>query len=65
VAGISLEMVGIIMMLGGIAGIVLGFAQWRRTGVARRTEVGDDPAARPVAPDAGGRRVVEERHDVV
>ncbi|GGL12134.1 hypothetical protein Sme01_68660 [Sphaerisporangium melleum] len=62
-AGVDINVVGVILMLGGIAGLLFGIwrlTNVRRTAVTRATAV-DDPM-HPVAPVETARtRVYEER----
>ncbi|GAB3905909.1 DUF6458 family protein [Microbispora bryophytorum] len=56
IAGLDIQVIGVILMVGGLAGLLFGI--WRLTTVRRRTTV---TAAAPVDAAATRRHVYEER----
>ncbi|WP_327047508.1 DUF6458 family protein [Microbispora sp. NBC_01189] len=56
IAGLDIQVIGVILMVGGLAGLLFGI--WRMTTLRRRTTV---TAATPVDATATHRRVYEER----
>ncbi|GAB3164364.1 DUF6458 family protein [Microbispora hainanensis] len=55
IAGLDIQVIGVILMVGGLAGLLFGI--WRLTTVRRRTTV----TAAPVDATATRRQVYEER----
>lgn len=59
-AGLNINMIGFILMLGGLIGLVLGLVWWQRGPATTRSTV-----IRRAAPAARTRVVEEEYHEVV
>jgi uncharacterized iron-regulated membrane protein len=53
IAGIDIQVIGIILMLGGIVGLIFGLVYWQRRRVVERPPVAERPVERT--------RVVDDR----
>ncbi|MEN3534592.1 DUF6458 family protein [Microbispora sp. NPDC004025] len=59
IAGLDIQVIGVILMVGGLAGLLFGI--WRLTTVRRRTTVTAAAPAAPMDATATRRHVYEER----